>query len=152
MNASPTSATPALEPGEKLIARFAPDRRKYWRDHGIMALVLMAVAGLFLWLIGSPYPAIGSLGAILAVGVRAAYLASETLNMRWTLTDRRLILPGGQRSILLSGMAQIRILLGDVQVITVSGDKHLLKHMADSPETVRAITTARDRRAKRRAD
>jgi len=150
MTALSPSDPPILETGEKLLARFAPDRRKYWRDHGIMAVALMAVAGLFLWLIGSPYPAIGSLGAILAVGVRAAYLASETLALRWTLTDRRLVLPG-QRSILLGDLATIRLLLGDVQIITHGGDKHLLKHMADSAETIRTLTQARDRRAKRRA-
>lgn len=146
-----TTDHPHLEPGEKLIEAIRPDRGRYWRDHGVMAVGLMALAGGVLWATGTPYPAIGSLGAILAVGVRAAYLASETLGQRWILTDRRLILPGGQRAVALSDLETVRPFLGDVQVITRSGDKHLLKHMANSAETVGKIVSARDRRAKRRA-
>ena len=141
---------PLLEPDERLIATFTPDRNRYWRDHGIMAVGLMALAGVFLWLIGSPYPAIGSLGAILAVAVRAAYLASETFKARWVLTERRLILPGGIRSINLLEIDKMRPLLGDIQLITRSGDKHLLKFMANEGEVIEQITKTRDARARRR--
>lgn len=140
---------PTLEPGERLLAEFAPDKARYWRDHGVMALALMALAGLVLWLLDSPYPAIGSLGAILAVGVRALYLASETLALRWTLTDKRMILPGN-RSVMLLELETARPLLGDVQLITKGGDKHLLKHLADGKAALTRILEARDRRAKRR--
>lgn len=150
--AAPVDGAPLLDPGEKVLATFRPDRGRYWRDHGIMAAALMALAGLVLWWIGSPYPAIGSLGAILAVGVRAAYLASETLALRWTLTDRRVILPDGRRAVMLRELTTIRPLLGDVQLVTATGDKHLLKHLASGGSVVRQITEARDRRAKRRAD
>jgi len=139
-----------LEPGEKLLAELRPDKGRYWRDHGIMAVGLMAVAGGVLWAIDSPYPAIGSLGAILAVAVRAAYLASETLGLVWALTDRRVILPDGQRSVMLLELDTARPLLGDVQLITKSGDKHLLKHLAQPREVVAQILQARERRAKRR--
>ena len=141
-----------LEPGEKRLEDYRPDRGRYWRDHGVMAVGLMALAGGGLWLIGSPYPAIGSLGAILAVGVRAAYLASETLGLRWVLTDRRVILPGGQRSVALLELETVRTLLGDVQLITRTGDKHLLKHVADGSRLVQKILQTRDRRVRRRAD
>ncbi|GAB4275034.1 MAG: hypothetical protein Kow0013_29130 [Pararhodobacter sp.] len=143
-------ADAALEPGEKRLAELRPDKGRYWRDHGIMAVVLMALAGIVLWLIDSPYPAIGSLGAVLAVGVRGAYLASETLSMRWLLTDRRIILPGGRRSVMLLELETVRTLLGDVQLITKAGDKHLLKHLANGEGVVRQILDARDRRARRR--
>jgi len=103
-----------------------------------------------LWAIGSPYPAIGSLGAILAVAVRALYLAPETLALRWVLTDRRVILPGGQRSIMLLELQTARPLLGDVQLVTRSGDKHLMKHLPNADGVVSRILEARDRRAKRR--
>lgn len=146
-----TTDHPHLEPGEKLIEAIRPDRGRYWRDHGVMAVGLMALAGGVLWATGTPYPAIGSLGAILAVGVRAAYLASETLGLRWFLTDRRVILPG-QRSVPLLELETARTLLGDVQLITRSGDKHLLKHVADGAGLVAKILQARERRAKRRAD
>jgi len=138
-----------LDPGEHLLAEFLPDRSRYWRDHGIMAVVLMALAGGVLWAIGSPYPAIGSLGAILAVAVRALYLASETLALRWALTDRRMLLPGG-RVFMLTELEKVRPLLGDVQLITRSGDKHLMKHLAKAEEVVAQILAARDKRAKRR--
>ncbi len=141
---------PLLEPGETVLTTFAPDRGRYWRDHGIMAVVLMALAAVFLWAIGSPYPAIGSLGAILAVTARAVYLASETLAMRWVLTDRRLILPGGQRAAMLLEIETARPLLGDVQIITRSGDKHLMKHLADAAGVIAQITGARDKRSRRR--
>ncbi|MCB1361255.1 MAG: hypothetical protein H6899_03930 [Rhodobacter sp.] len=139
-----------LEPGEKRLEDYRPDRGRYWRDHGVMAVGLMALAGGGLWLIGSPYPAIGSLGAILAVAVRALYLAPETLAMHWVLTDRRVILPGGQRAIMLMELQTVRPLLGDVQLITRSGDKHLMKHLPDAAGVVKRILDARDRRAKRR--
>src|SRR5690606_9156045 len=106
-----------LESGEKIVTEIRPDRGRYWRDHGVMAVALMALAGGVLWATGTPYPAIGSLGAILAVGVRAAYLASETLGLRWVLTDRRMLLPG-RRSVPLLELDKARVLLGDVQLIT----------------------------------
>lgn len=145
-----TAPAVALDPGEKLIAEFRPDRGRYWRDHAILAVALMAVAGIVLWAIDSPYPAIGSLGAILAVAVRAAYLASESLAMRWVLTDRRLLLPGGTRVVPLLELATVRPFLGDVQLITRAGDKHLLKHLANAEDVVAQIVAARDKRAKRR--
>lgn len=146
-----TTPTPAaLANGEKPLAEFRPDKGRYWRAHGIMAVVLMALAGGVLWVIDSPYPAIGSLGAILAVGVRAAYLASETLALVWRLTDRRLILPDGKASVNLVEIAQVRTILGDVQIVTQSGDKHLLKHIADPDDAIAQIEKARDRRSKRR--
>ena len=147
----PPDNAPILEPDETQLATFRPDPGRYWRDHGVMALGLMALAGLVIWLIGSPYPAIGSLGAILAVGLRAAYLASETLGLRWVLTNRRLILPDGQSAVMLRDVERVRPFLGDVQVITSAGDKHLLKHMADAEGVVGKITAARGQRAERRA-
>lgn len=133
-----------------MLAQFRPDKGRYWRDHALMAVVLMALTGVFLWLIDSPYPAIGALGAILAVAVRATYLAGETQGMVWVLSDKRLILPGGVRAVNLLEIERARPLLGDVQIITRSGDKHLLKHLADGPGVIARITAARDKRARRR--
>ena len=144
-----TSSVP-LADGETRIAEFRPDRGRYWRDHGVMAVALMALAGGVLWAMNLPYPAIGSLGAVLAVGVRSAYLASETLGLVWTLTNRRLLMPGADRSVNLPDIRKVRPFLGDVQIITASGDKHLLKHMADAQGVISRITDARDKRARRR--
>lgn len=139
---------PDLEPGEKLLAEWRPDRARYWRDHAVLAALGAVGAGLVLWALDMPAPAVGALGALAAVGVRAAYLASETLGLHWRLTDRRLLLPGG-RAVGLMEIETQRILLGDVQVITRAGDKHLLKHLANSGQVLAALAQARDRRARR---
>lgn len=146
----PADTPLALAPGERVLLEVRPDKGRYWRDHGVMAAVLMALAGLVLWWIEAPYPAVGALGAVLAVSVRAAYLASETLALRWVLTDRRMVMPGGQRALPLLDLAQVRVILGDVQLITPTGDKHLLKHIANGPGVVAQILAARDKRAQRR--
>lgn len=146
----PTRAGAAvpLEPGEKVVAELRSDRGRYWRDHALLALVGMAGAGAFLWLIGSDHALIGALGAVLALAVRGAYLAREQLAMRWLVTDRRLILPSGGAVMLLE-IETLRRLMGDLQIVTRGGDKHLIKHLAD-PEAARAtLAEARDRRARR---
>ena len=85
-----------------------------------------------------------------AIAGAAVRMAPETLAMHWVLTDRRVILPGGQRAIMLMELQTVRPLLGDVQLITRSGDKHLMKHLPDAAGVVKRILDARDRRAKRR--
>ncbi len=139
---------PELAQGEKMLREIRPDRGRYWRDHAVMAAVGMAGVGAVLLAIGSPHAAIGALGAPLAVGARALYLASESLGARWWLTSQRVLLPGA-RSVGLLEVETVRKLLGDVQIITRSGDKHLLRHIAEPEKLVSDITAARDRRQKR---
>lgn len=140
-----------LETGERILAELRSDRGRYWRDHAILALVGMAGAGVVLWLLGSAHVAIGSLGAVLALGVRGLYLSSEQFKSVWVLTDRRMVLPGG-RSVMLLEIETIRKLMGDLQIITRAGDKHLIKHLADAATTVALIEQAKARRAKRVRD
>lgn len=139
------------ESGEKVLSEIRSDRGRYWRDHALLALLGMAGCGAVLWLIGSDHVAIGSLGAVLALAVRGLYLASEQLKSVWVLTDRRLVLPSGGAVMLLE-MQTIRTLMGDMQIITRAGDKHLVKHLADPAGTVSLIEAARDRRARRKRD
>jgi len=139
---------PDLDKGEKLLCEIASDRGRYWRDHGVLAVLGMVLVGGVLLAIGNPHAAIGALGAPLALGVRGAYLASEQLAKRWWLTSQRLWLPGG-RAVGLMEIATVRRLMGDVQIITRSGDKHLIRHIADPAGLVARIEAARDRRAKR---
>ena len=87
-----------LQEGETVLAEFRADRMAYWRGHLILAVVLGAAAGLFLMWQGNPYPVAGPIGAVLAIGARAAYLASEALTETWRLTDRRLLGPGDGRN------------------------------------------------------
>lgn len=120
-----------LQSGETLLHEFRPDPAAYWRGHGILALLGGLVAGLVLIALGNPYPWTGPVAAVPAIALRAAWLRSEVMAQRWRLTDRRLLGPG-LRSIPLDDIATARRFLGDVQIVTRSGDKHLMKYMADA--------------------
>ena len=133
-----------LQDGETVLAEFPADPAAYWRAHGILAVAGGAGAGAVLLAMGDANPWVGPLGAVLAVAARAAYLRSEALAARWRLTDRRLLGPG-LRSVPRASIATARRFLGDVQVVTISGDKHLMKYMADAAAvavTIRRASTA----------
>ena len=121
--------------GETLVAEFAPDRATYRRDHAWMAALAMAGGMALLWAIGNPHVWTGAVGGLTAVGLRAWYLASEEMAVRWYMTDQRLIGPGGRQA-RLSEIAGLRSLGSAVQVVTVSGDKHLIKYQADKGATL----------------
>ena len=121
---------------EPVLAEFRADRLVYWKAHLVMAVVLGTVAGLVLVWQGNPFPAAGPIGAAIAIAARAAYLASEALSDRWLLTQRRLLGPAG-RVIPLAQLRAARPFLGTVQIVTLSGDKHLMKYLSD-PAAVRA--------------
>lgn len=131
-----------LQVGETVLAEFRADRIAYWRGHLIMAVVLGTAAGVFLIWQGNPYPVAGPFGAVLAIGARAAYLASEALSDVWRLTDRRLLGPGG-RAIALGQVHTARPFLGAVQITTTTGDRHLVKYQADPAATAARILQAR---------
>lgn len=131
-----------LDPGERLITVFRADLPTYWRSHGIMALVAGVIAGAALVYGGNPAPWVGPVAAVLAIGLRAAYLKSEALAEEWKLTNRRLIGPGG-RVLLLSNLKLARPFLGAVQLVAQGGDKHLIKYQADPAATVAAIEQAK---------
>ena len=134
-------AVPLLD-GETVVAEFSADRLSYWRGHLILAVVLGAAAALILLWQGNPYPVAGPLGAAIAIGARAAYLASEALNETWRLTDRRLLGPGG-RAIPRAQLQSARPFLGAVQVTTTTGDRHLVKYQADPAATASRIMGGR---------
>ena len=134
--------TTPLQEGETLVAEFRADRRAYWRSHLIMAVVLGIAAGLLLLWLGNPYPVAGPFGAVLAIGARAAYLASEALTETWRLTTHRLIGPGG-RSIPLARLREARPFFGAVQITTTMGDRHLIKYQADPTATASRIEAQR---------
>jgi hypothetical protein len=131
-----------LQAGETLVAEFHANRIAYWRSHLIMAVVLGTTAGLFLLWQGNPYPVAGPFGAVLAIGARAAYLASEALTEVWRLTDRRLLGPGG-RSIPLAQIRAARPFLGAVQITATTGDRHLIRYQADPAATASRIVARR---------
>ncbi len=123
---------------EPVLAEFRADKLTYWKSHLVMAVCLGAAAGLVLIWQGNAWPVVGPVGAVLAIAARAAYLAPEALSDRWRLTDRRLIGPAG-RSIPLAQLQTARPFLGAVQVVTLSGDKHLMKYLTDPADAARRI-------------
>ncbi|SIS77942.1 hypothetical protein [Phaeovulum vinaykumarii] len=137
-----------LDPDETVQAVFTADRRRYWRDHLAMAGLGIVVASLGLALFGRAHtiPA-GVLGVVAAVGLRGLYLASEAFARRWQLTDRRLIGPQG-RQVMLLEIETVRRLMGDVQIVSRDGQKHLIKHLADPQAVLDTILDARDARAR----
>jgi hypothetical protein len=134
-------AAPDPAGDEAVLAEFAPDRRTYWRDHAWMAALAMAGGMAVLWAIGNPHVWAGAVGGLAAVAIRAWYLESEEMAVRWVLTERRLLGPGG-RAVRLGEVTTLRRLGSAVQVVTAAGDKHLLKYQPD-----RDATLARLRRA-----
>lgn len=132
--------TALLQDGETVLTEFRADRVAYWRGHLILAVVLGTAAGLFLMWQGNPYPVAGPFGAVLAIGARAAYLASEALSESWRLTDRRLLGPGG-RAIPRAQIRDARAFLGSVQITTSTGDRHLIKYQADPAAIAARILT-----------
>lgn len=137
---------PKLAQGEALLADFRADPAVYWRSHLILAVVGGAIAGAILLAMGNPHPWVGPVAAALALGVRGAYTASETFALRWHLTSHRLTGPGG-RDIRLADIVSARPFMGDVQIITRSGDKHLLKYPANSAAVADRISRAAGGRA-----
>ncbi|WP_135504513.1 hypothetical protein [Roseovarius aestuariivivens] len=137
---SMTPTTP-LADGERVVASFGSDRATYWRDHAWLAVAAMALGMAILWALGNPHVWTGAVGGLAAVAVRAGYLASDEAAARWDMTDRRLLGPG-VRAVPLSEIATVRTLGSAVQVVTHSGDKHLLKYQPDKEATAARIRAA----------
>ncbi len=126
------------------ILEIRASRAAYNREH--VVLFLIGAIGMYftLWAIGNPFPWTGIVGAAIAIFIRWFYVASEAMNVVWTLTDTHLIGPS-ERSIPLASIKAVRSLFSAVQVITHTGDKYMLKYLADPQGTVNAILSARDR-------
>ncbi|TCM83490.1 hypothetical protein [Rhodovulum steppense] len=134
-----------LEDGETVQAQFRADRGTYIKAHVLLAVIAGVGASLVLVLLGNPYPWVGIVAALLGIGVRGAYLMGEELRATWTLTDRALMGPGGRR-VLFENIDKARKLGAAVQIITRSGDKHLIKFLAEPDAVVARILTAKGAR------
>jgi hypothetical protein len=152
-SARPRTGATAPEPAEEKAPAhgdapevFRPDRDRYIRDHLWLAAIGMVGATAVLWALGNAEFWVGAVAALLAVGVRGWYLASEELARSWELTPAALrsVSPEGQheRSVPLSQIAQVRKLGSAVQVITRGGDKMLLKYMGDGARVRDRIAAA----------
>jgi len=129
---------------EHIILTIQADRRAYNREH--VVLFLIGAVGMYgiLWAVGNPFPWTGIVGAAFAIFIRWFYVASEAMNVVWTLSDTHLTGPA-ERSIPLASIKTVRSLFSAVQVITHNGDKYMLKYLADPEGTVNAILSAHDR-------
>ncbi len=134
--------TVPLEEGERVLHSFRPDRRTYVRDHAWMAAIAMAGGMAILWMMGNPHVWTGAVGGLAAIVVRGWYVASDELGVRWDLTDRRLLGPA-RRVARLGEIKEMRALGSALQVVTVAGDKHLLKYLDDRNAVRARIEAAR---------
>jgi hypothetical protein len=130
-----------LAEGEAVLAEFRADAGAYWRAHARLALFGAVLAGVVLVVIGNPTPWVGPVAAVPAIFLRAWYLKSEALAHRWRLTPTRLLGPG-LRVVPRSSVASVRVLLGDVLVVTKAGEKHLIKYPADPASVVATLERA----------
>ncbi len=137
MNRSMTPDTPLSE-GEEVLQSFRADRATYVRTNTWMAAAAMGAGMVILWLLDNPYVWTGALGGLAAVAVRAFYLMSEELSVRWDLTSQRILGPM-ERRIPLAQVKKLNTLGSVVQIVTHSGDKHLIKYQADPKSTIAAI-------------
>jgi len=123
------------------MTEFSADRTAYIRSHTWMAAAAMAGAMLVLWLIGNDHVWTGAPAGLAAIVLRGWYLASEELGYVWVLEDGALTGPGPRR-IALDAIAQVNTMGSYVQIVTQSGDKHLIKYQADPAATKAAIERA----------
>ncbi|MDA7429995.1 hypothetical protein PGB28_16135 [Primorskyibacter aestuariivivens] len=124
----------------QLRTEFRPDREIYMRDHAVMAAIGMGAAMLLLWVMDNPHVWTGAVAGLGAIAVRGWYMASEELARVWVLEDGHLRL--GDMSLPLGQIETARPILSAVQVITRSGDKHLIKYQPDPAAIARTITEA----------
>lgn len=137
---TPNSA-PTLGASEAMITQFQGDRPTYIREHFILAGLGSVLMFGVLTMMGNPHAWTGIVGAVMAIAARGVYVADEQLGFIWYLTNQRLVGPG-PRVILLKDIAKVRHIFSAVQVVTHSGDKHLIKYQGDIEGVKTAIGLA----------
>lgn len=136
------SPTSPLADGEEVLTSFRADRVTYLRANAWLAAGAMAAGMGVLWLLGNPHVWTGAVGGLLAVAVRSFYLMSEEMSVRWDLTNERLLGPQ-TRAIRLGEIKALNRLGAMVQVVTLAGDKHLIKYQSSPANTIAQINAAR---------
>ena len=121
--------------------RFPADRAAYVQSHVKLSAFAMAGAMGVLWLLGDPNIWTGAVAGLGAIAFRGWYMASEELAAIWEIDDGALIGPM-KRNIPLDRVRTVRSMASFVQVITDTGDKHLIKYQADPAATVATIKRA----------
>ncbi|MEP2532086.1 hypothetical protein [Shimia sp.] len=142
MSQSMTPDTPLAE-GEEVLHSLRADRATYVRTNAWLAAFAMGAGMLILWMLDNPYVWTGAIGGLAAVTVRAFYMMSEELSVRWDITNQRVLGPM-QRAIRLGEIRTLKTMGSVVQIVTQSGDKHLIKYQASPKDTVSLIRRAKD--------
>lgn len=127
----------------KTIATFPPSRQTYVKEHVMLAaLGAVLLTGLLLAL-GNPDPWVGVVGSVLAIALRGSYAMKEQLGMVWSLTETALVAPDG-RKVPLADIETARHIFSALQVITRTGEKHLIKYQRDPASRAALIEQTRD--------
>jgi hypothetical protein len=112
----------------------------------------MAGGMAILWAMGNPHVWTGAVGGLAAVALRAWYVRGEELALSWRLTPTHLEGPSRPTEdgtsapawrVALSDIAQVRTMGSFVQVVAASGDKHMMKYLADTAGAHARIDAAR---------
>ncbi|WP_439522554.1 hypothetical protein [Marivita sp.] len=125
---------------------FKPDMATYIRAHAVMTAIAMVVGMLILWAVGNPHIWTGAIGGLAAVALRGWYLADEVMEETWTLTKFGLKGPY-ERKADLDEIVKLRVIAGSVQVITKTGNKHLIKYQPDPRAVIDQINDFRQQEA-----
>ena len=121
--------------------RFRVDRAAYFHSQTKVAALAMGGAMGVLWLLDDPNVWVGAVAGLAAIAFRGWFLASEELPVVWEVRGSRLIGPGG-REVRLDEISKFRTMGSFVQVVTVTGEKHLIKYQADPAATIAALRRA----------
>lgn len=133
--------TSPLAEDETMVQSFRADRETYVRANALLAAGATAGGSAVLFFMGNPDIWAGAIGGLTAVAVRAFYLMSDEMGARWDLTTQRLMGPQ-ERIMGLHSIKTVRAMGSVVQVITHSGDKHLIKYQSNTDATIQAIQNA----------
>jgi len=134
--------TPTLADSETLIARFSGHPGTYIKEHVMLAAIGAVGATGVLMATGNPHAWTGAVGALLAIAIRGVYVYSEAVGQIWQLTDKRLLSPTGM-TIPRSEISDVRTIISAAQVVTVTGDKYLIKYQPDPKAVAETIKTGR---------
>lgn len=126
-------------------AHFSPDKGAYIRSHVGMAVVFSLLGMGALALMGNPHLWTAAVGAFAAIGFRGWFLWSEVREEDWILSATQLDGPQG-RVARLGDVTKLNRIFSSVQIVTASGDKHLIRYQADREATIARIEAEMGRR------